>query len=218
MTGLSGGASIVNYFVQHSGQTPDVLNTWSRIFLSFYLGAEYNLPTWYASVSLLTCAGLLALTAAVLGRSHRYYRHWWALAVVFVALSIDEYVSVHEALGGYLHNWFDLGGIFNYSWPILGIVFIGCLSVAYFRFFLDLPPRFRNLLIVAAVIYVSGAMGMEVLEGYYAYLYGPEHLAFEVMIYIEEVMEMAGVAIFIVALYWHLRYWLKDRPLELTLQ
>ena len=63
----------------------------------FDLNSEKNLPTFYASASLLFCGGLLVLLA-VLTWPNREWLFWAFLAVVFAFLSYDEAVEIHEGL------------------------------------------------------------------------------------------------------------------------
>jgi hypothetical protein len=54
----------------------------------------------------------------------------------------------------------------------LTIPFVRMFIVAYARCFMKLPPKIRWLMGMAWTIYVGGALGMELIEGYYASLYG----------------------------------------------
>src|SRR5258706_2060445 len=62
--------------------------------------AESNIPTWYQVVVLLGSGLLLGLNAARVRRAGgRFVGHWRGLAVLFVAMSIDELAQLHEHLG-----------------------------------------------------------------------------------------------------------------------
>jgi hypothetical protein len=66
----------------------------------FILDFEANVPTWFSSGLLLYAAVLLALLAADASCGARpFVNHWRFLAVLFVYLSIDEAVSIHELAG-----------------------------------------------------------------------------------------------------------------------
>jgi len=62
----------------------------------FYVGNEQNVPTWYSSVTLLASASLFAVAARAEWRNGRFAPYWLGLAVIFIALSIDEVASIHE--------------------------------------------------------------------------------------------------------------------------
>lgn len=77
------------------------------------------------------------------------------------------------------------------------------LAVTYWRFLLHLPFRSRMLFLTSAVVYVGGALGMEMVGGWYAQNYGSGNLSYVAIATLEETLEMLGVVIFIYAL---LRY------------
>src|SRR5690242_18619352 len=63
----------------------------------FYFDFEKNAPTWYSSCAWLIAAGLaaqIAVTHARRGESER--RQWSLIAVVALALSMDEIAGIHE--------------------------------------------------------------------------------------------------------------------------
>lgn len=70
----------------------------SRIAL-FELDREANIPTLYSSVTILLCAGLLAVIAVAEKRQQRrQYIYWLVLALTFLFLSIDETAGLHERM------------------------------------------------------------------------------------------------------------------------
>uniref|UniRef100_A0ACD5GU38 Uncharacterized protein n=1 Tax=Desertifilum tharense IPPAS B-1220 TaxID=1781255 RepID=A0ACD5GU38_9CYAN len=48
-------------------------------------------------------------------------------------------------------------------------------------------------------------MGIELIGGYYAYIYGKENLIYSLWVALEEGLEMAGILVFIYALLTYLR-------------
>ena len=77
----------------------------------FNMVMECNIPNWYASALLLACAGLLtAIVLATPPGKGAYRGHWLALALIFVYISIDETVQLHELINRPLRHTFDLGG------------------------------------------------------------------------------------------------------------
>ena len=63
----------------------------------FDLDREANIPTWYSSSALLVASGLLAIIAKVqasLGAP--FVRHWAALSLIFLFMSIDESAAFHD--------------------------------------------------------------------------------------------------------------------------
>jgi hypothetical protein len=163
----------------------------------FYVDYESNVPTWYSSVAILMAAGLLAVIA--FGRQAQrasYRHHWTALCITFLFLSADEIAMVHELPIESLRETFGATGVWHYTWVIPGMVVVGVVGLAYLRFLLALPARTRNLFVLAAAVYVGGAIGVEMLSAYQASRHGQENLTYSLIITVEEFMEMTGIVIF----------------------
>ena len=65
---------------------------------------------------------------------------------------------------------------------------------------LHLPAKTRFTFLAAAIIYLGGAIGFELIGGRYAELHGSHNLSYNMISTVEESLEMAGVIIFIRAL------------------
>ena len=166
----------------------------------FDVDGENNIPTYVATVLLLGASGLLALIAAhVRAAGGAFQRHWWGLAVLFAYLSVDEMASLHERLAD-LPFLPETTGLLHYQWVILGIPLVALFAFTYLRFFWHLPRRWKGLFVGAAVLYVGGAIGVEMLAGRYASLYGELHMGHALLVTAEEACELLGVALFVYAL------------------
>lgn len=165
------------------------------------LGLENNLPTWYSSAVLLFCAGILAVIghrARALRMPHA--RTWAALAAVFVFLSLDETASIHERMSAPVKA--HLGSVYN-AWVIPASVMVLVGGLLAYRFVMDLPRRTRHLVILAGVLFVGGAMGLEAVAGAIRtiYPYNAEYeLTLRLIATLEELLEMVGVVVFAYAL------------------
>ena len=165
------------------------------------LSYEGNLPTWYSSTLLLLCAVVLAVIAASKRRSgDPYRRHWTALAVIFLYMAIDEAVSIHELL----NQLFDLPGIFYFGWVIPAGILVAVFVASYLRFLAALPPRSGFEFLRAGAVYVGGALGVELLLGYWTDLYGDDGLGYGLIDALEESLEIAGASLFLSALLGYL--------------
>ena len=165
---------------------------------------EHNLPTWFSSYLLLAGGLLLAFIWRLEARGgNPYARHWGVLAAFLLAASIDEFVSLHERLIEPFQELLGLGGIFYYGWflPVLPLLVL--LGAAYRRFFLHLAPSDRLRFSVAGTLYVSGAIGMELVGGRHAELYSTQNFAYAVITTVEETLEMAGAIALLYALLHH---------------
>ncbi|MFB3818316.1 MAG: hypothetical protein ACE147_11680 [Candidatus Methylomirabilales bacterium] len=167
----------------------------------FYLDSEANIPTWFASSMLLGCAALLGLIALAKNREgDSFARHWSALAVIFLGLSLDEAALLHEMAIKPLRPLFDSSGFLHYTWVVPGALVVCLLAVAYLRFLLHLPWKTRILAAISGALYVGGAIGAEAVTGKHAAQFGEGNLAYAMLATAEEVMEMLGVVTFMYAL------------------
>ncbi len=171
----------------------------------FNLAMECNIPNWYASALLLICAGLLAAIAmAAAAEKNAYRRHWAALALIFVYISIDETAQLHEQANRPLRHALDVDGIFHYAWVIPATAILLILAAVYWRFLWALPLRSRRLFLAAAACYIGGALGTEFFVNHWVTLHGTDPV-YGMLNVLQETMELTGLSIFIVALLGHLR-------------
>jgi hypothetical protein len=167
----------------------------------FSLSAEGNLPTWVASSLLLSCSlvlGSIAIDPAC--RVHRFRVHWWILAWIFLYMSLDEAVEIHEHLGGLV----TAGGVLYFSWVIPAAAIVLALGLAYLPFLAHLDPIVRRRFVVAGSLYVGGALLMELPLGWWTEQHGDDNFGYAFMDWIEETLELVGASYFLVSL-WNYR-------------
>lgn len=184
----------------------------------FNVDFERNIPSIYSAGALLFCSLLLFMIAhakKVAGEPHQI--QWRALSIVFLYLSGDEFISLHENLMKPLRNTLKTSGIFHFAWVIPGAIFVVICLLAFFRFLVTLPPKTRRLFIIAGTVFVSGALGMEMVDGYYASLYGEKTFFYVVLTTIEEFFEMVGIAVFIYALLSYVSTHMKGLALKINI-
>lgn len=162
----------------------------------FRLNGEMNIPTFYSACLLLLNAGISALVAQAARWSLGVRTAWGALAGVFIYLSYDELFSVHERLGPLIRGWLDLSGVWYFAW------FVGygagalLVAIAFIPAWRVLPARYRKWLVVGALVYLGGAVGIEMLESARFAATGTEtDLTYVIMTVVEEAMEMAGLVV-----------------------
>ncbi len=170
------------------------------VFL-FSVGADANFPTYYSSFAILCCAGALAL----LGKGEQHGAlirpaHWFGLSLIFVFLSIDEMLELHERATEPMRSIFGTSGLFYYAWVIPYSLAALLIFGAYVRFLFALPKRTSILIIVAGFLFVGGAVGVEMLGGLQAEVYGTRNLTYVLLQTLEETMEMSGIILFLFAL------------------
>ena len=178
---------------------------WSKHYIEFFgVSGEGKLPTFYSGVTMLVAASLLGLIATRAPARGAFRAHWAALGVIFTLLAMDEMVQIHELSTRITRDFFGItGGPLYHAWVIPAMVFLAFMAVAYGRFLWKLPRRSSVLFVVAGLVYVGGALGMEMVDS--AYLAARGHdLGYGVLATLEEVGEMSGIVIFIYALMDHL--------------
>jgi hypothetical protein len=161
----------------------------------FSLSYEHNLPTWFSACILFSCGLALAAIASRqrVGQPHRW--HWWGLSAAFFYISFDETAQIHEHLG----QW-ELHGVLYFSWVVPAAAVVALLGALYLPFLRRLSPRRRRQFIVAGVLYVGGALFMELPLGWWYERAGDENLVYAAIDHLEEVLEMIGASLFLSAL------------------
>jgi len=177
----------------------------------FHIGEEGNITTWYSALTLLFSAILLAIIAKFKNLSNApYVRHWEILAVIFLYLSLDEAASIHEIAITPLQSMFNASGIFYFAWVIIAIPLVLLFLFMYLKFLKHLPRETARLFIIAGVLFISGALGLELVEGYF---WSQESTRWGVIVPLlttaEEFFEMVGIVVFIYALFSYIKTHMK---------
>lgn len=171
---------------------------WAADFLVAKLSLSYesNLPTWFSSSVLFACA----LAAGSIAHSSSHMRgHWWFIAGLAAWISLDEAAELHEHLGGH----FGGTGVLYFDWVIPAAAIVVLLVIAFLPFIRALHPPTRTRLIVAGVVYVSGALIMELPLGWWTEQGGTDTIGYALIDWVEETLEMVGAALACGALLAH---------------
>lgn len=182
----------------------------SRVALMFDVNIEHNIPSFYSSILILSCVPLLLYIHGCWRRREGGYAwHWLGLALIFLALSLDEAIELHGGLNGPVAKHMGAAAP-TFGWTMPAIAALAVFGAAYARFLLSLPGRTRIILAASGLLYVAGAVGFELVAGLvvlghlqttpnqtYALATLCEHL--------EELLEMAGVSLFIYGLLRYIR-------------
>lgn len=167
----------------------------------FSLDEESNVPTFYSAILLLAASFLLFVISREMGeRGDADARRWLWLSVIFLCMAVDEAAAVHELLIRPMQQFLSLPGLFFYSWVIAGFVATLVVALLYYRFLMNLPRDTKVRFLVAGVIFVAGALGVEMIGGWYISRFGEYDTAYALITTVEELLELAGVSIFIHAL------------------
>ena len=168
----------------------------------FDVDGEDNVPAIFSFGLLLFAAVLLSLITLQQPRGARPRRALWGgLAAVFFYLATDEGFELHERVSRSAARVLGAHELSYYAWIApyaLGALVFG---VAYARFLGQLPRPIRIRFLAAGTVYVSGALGAELVGAAYVHHFHTEHaLGYDIETAIEESLEMAGVILFIYAL------------------
>jgi hypothetical protein len=167
----------------------------------FSVNAEQTIPTWYQVLLLFAASVLLALItyAKRAGKDH-YSRYWAALAIIFLYLSMDESAAIHEIFSDPLHNALNTSGYLAFGWQVAAVPLVIIVGLLFLRFLLSLPPRTRNLFILAGGMYITGAVVVDAISAKSLPPGGELTLQYLAIGTIEELLEMMGQVTFIYAL------------------
>jgi hypothetical protein len=163
---------------------------------------EGNIPSWFSSTLLLLCSILLSAITSARKRDYDSYTSYWrGLSIIFLFLSLDEAVSIHERFVEPLRSSWDTNGLFYFAWVIPWGAFVVAFSCLYIKFLINLPRETRYLFIAAGVLYISGAIGMKLLQGLQvSNTHNERNLLYFATTTVEELLEMSGTILFLYAL------------------
>lgn len=205
--GLAGATAVVLaanpatrwYASQRRDDDPDYPAT---IPLLFDVNTEATVPTWYSAGLLLAVATIAGLVAAVSrAAAARGAWRWLLLGAVFVAMSLDESVALHERLGELVSDTLDVDdqGPLRNPWIVAGIVPGLALGFLTARAVATLPGRTRRWVVVGLATYLGGALGLEGLSGVVLDAQG-NGFWYAAVTWAEEGAEMAGAVVLCYAL------------------
>lgn len=170
------------------------------------LNAEQNLASWYTSL-LLALGALLAWVAGSCDTAEEpsARRFWRLVAVLLLAAAADETVSFHEVLTLFIPKVQEVSPLLHFAWvalavPLLAILALWCLPMMW-----RLPRATFWGLVAAAVIFVTGAVGLEMIAGLVIDWAGEASIAYRVNYMLEDTFEMLGCAVFILVVLGHIR-------------
>lgn len=185
-----------------------------RLVLLFSLDEEQNIPTYF-SVLLMHFAALLLALITVFNRKQMmpHVSKWAILSFGFLFMAFDESSQFHERfilpsralLRGQLFTD-GIYGVFYFTWVIPGIILVTALGLFFLKFLLYLPTTVRIRFLIAATLYIGGAIGFELIGGRHSELYGEENWGYVMITTIEESLELSGLIFFI----WTLLKYCED--------
>jgi len=132
----------------------------------FDMDMESNIPTWFQSAILLLTSGLALWTALTYQKNNKIKHFWYFVSAVLLFLSIDETSMLHERIrlpAGLKLSFGSLSIPAHFTWIIPGIVAVLIVGIIIIKPLLMLDKATRNRLMLAGAIYVTGALGVEII-------------------------------------------------------
>jgi hypothetical protein len=174
---------------------------------------EQNLPTLYSSLMLFVAALLSGVIADILRRADlAYVRQWAVLSLLFVLMAVDEFASLHERVGDRLRGTLDIeGGPLFFAWVIPGAALVAVFGIAFLRFLGHLPRPTTRRLSAAGILFLSGAIGLELVGGAYSAVHGQLNMSYVLIATFEETLEMVGTAVLLYGLLAYILVILADK-------
>ncbi len=178
---------------------------------AFFFDNEANYPTMYSGLAIIFAASLLWKISLIKSETIANRRSWRFLSLLFLFLAADELFSLHEFLITPTKHMlgslsFDSGFLY-FAWFVPYVLLMLFCGVFLIRFFFRLPQKTRVRFVLAGIVFVAGAVGMEMIGGNYWQAQGWDvhgeddiDLTYAAIVTIEELLEMVGIALFVHAL------------------
>jgi hypothetical protein len=168
---------------------------------TFMLDGEANLPTAISALFMVFAALLLFINARLPAVATSVDRgRWLLLSVGFLFLAADEVAQFHELLKAPLRNMATFTDWLAFPWVIVALPVVLVVAIYFLPFLARLPAATRIGFTVSGLIYIGGAIGMEMASARLATYTGWGSGYYVVAAAIEETMEIVGLALFVTVL------------------
>jgi hypothetical protein len=167
----------------------------------FDFGQERNLPTLFSTCLFLISGSLFFAVVVASWRSGERCTAWLFLSIVFCFLALDEFSSLHERLTGPVREALNTSGFFYFAWVVPYGVGAGLIAILVLPTFVRLGHGLTFWFALAALIFLAGAVGFEMLGGmYYHGIDDRLDLWYALIRTLEETCELAGLVVLVYAL------------------
>ena len=191
--------NVVTYFNYHNE---------AYLFNMFNFDKEKNIPSIFSALILLLASTTL-LYVSFQALSFQVSNVFWrSLSIIFLFLSFDELLRIHEKVGAFTASHIKGDGAFHYEWLIPYSVILLFLIFTYAKSIFALPTQVRNNMIISGILFVGGAVGFEMIGGMYIEEKGlltveavENSTSIFVLYTVEETLEMLGVVYFIYTIF-----------------
>ena len=166
----------------------------------FDFDTEFNIPSLFSTILLISSSTLLLNITLKHKKNNNLYNSWAILSIIFLYLSMDELLSIHEMIEDPIRELFNISDVLYYAWVIPYGLLLVLFVASYMKFLIRLPNKTSTLMLVSGSIFITGALGFELLEARLAANVGINNLLYSIYYTIEETLEMFGITLFIYTL------------------
>lgn len=209
---LTGAVSVV--LLHFLSFVPMALGMRDEPIHMFHMDVEQNFSAVYATLLMWICSCLVWFIVCVEVDVVRR-RKWMGLGAVFAFLGLDELLSFHERLAYPVHEAFKGLGMYGFAWVVPYAIVLVVLLVVYAGFWWRLPHDTRLQTALGGALFVGGGMGCELI-GWVLVRMKAGEFAWQVEILAEELFEMAGAIVLIMAFVNHIDRHFPEHCLRIT--
>lgn len=189
-------------------------NSMSDPSRTFSVDQEANIPTWFTGAIALYLAMNSAMIASAVKSQGKSSWAWRGISLMGIYIAMDEVAGFHElAIDPIRDNW-DISPWLYQAWVIPAMALVILISIIYSRFIWRIPIYTKVYLILGALTYVTGAIGVEAIGGFVLSTQGLSDWYVELS-HIEEFMEIMGLIIIIYSIVEYSRRELKSMTIIL---
>ena len=175
---------------------------------------EYNFPSLFR-VFVWLFSGLLlrAIALDAWRKTHALRIPWSVLSWGILYMAVDDGFAIHENLMPPLARILPesvRSGPFHFAWVIPGLMVILWAGIYFRRFLFELPKPYGIRFFVSGVVFLSGSVGMEMIDGCYAGHHGMDNLPYGLQTWFEEALELTGALLLVRTLLLYLNEYLPD--------
>lgn len=164
------------------------------------LDRENNISSFYGGTLWLIASLTSLYTSNYIRKDNKQFYFWRFLSFIFFFFAVDEWVAIHEYVGDLFAEILTSLEFGTFTWLIPGAFFILAFVLFFLYFLKSLPPTYARLILFGFLVFVLGAMGVEVLGGFAYQYYDGSSIIFRMLVQLEEMLEMMGVIIIIFAI------------------
>lgn len=175
---------------------------WIHFNMWFNLDMENNLPTLFSFLILIISSLLLffIFSTTKFSGQKNFKFNWLLLSMIFLFLSFDEALSLHEEITGFIGHYFKnrFNGLLRMAWVIPYGILSVIIGFLFLKFFFSLPKKTQQWFFISGALFIFGALISELIEGY-----AKQHgmfLLLQSIKFLQEICEMSGITLFIGAL------------------